>query len=168
MLWVRISIRAKCKTLCDKVCPWLATGRWFSPSPPVFSTNKTDRHDIAEILLKVALNIIKQTNKPFKHYRQDWNTANKWYFRGLLILVELLTITVYTSKHPYSSTAVYTEIWPSFSLWCTPLRKERPLDLWDKSITKMECSYDILVLKIVSETDKFRFHTKRWKGPSWS
>jgi hypothetical protein len=31
--------------------------------PPVSATNKTDRHDIAEILLKVALNTIKQTNK---------------------------------------------------------------------------------------------------------
>ena len=48
-------------TLCDKVCQWLATGRWFSPGPPVSSTNKTDRHDIAEKLLKVALNTIKQT-----------------------------------------------------------------------------------------------------------
>jgi hypothetical protein len=40
MLWVRISIRAKCTTLCDKVCQWLATGRLFSPGPPVSSTNK--------------------------------------------------------------------------------------------------------------------------------
>jgi len=31
MLWVRISIRARCATLCDNVCQWLATGRWFSP-----------------------------------------------------------------------------------------------------------------------------------------
>jgi len=60
MLWVRISIRARCTTLCDKVCQWLATGRWFSP---VSSTNTTDRHDITEILLKVTLNTIKQTNK---------------------------------------------------------------------------------------------------------
>ena len=29
----------------------------------VSSTNKTDRHDITEILLKVALNTIKQPNK---------------------------------------------------------------------------------------------------------
>ena len=29
-------------------------GRWFSP---ISSTNKTDRHDISEILLTVALNI---------------------------------------------------------------------------------------------------------------
>ena len=39
----------------------------FSAGTPVSSTNKTDRHDIAEILLKVALNTIKQTTK--KHYR---------------------------------------------------------------------------------------------------
>jgi hypothetical protein len=31
----------------------------FSSSPPVSSINKADRHDITEILLKVALNIIK-------------------------------------------------------------------------------------------------------------
>jgi hypothetical protein len=28
----------------------------------VSSTNKTDRHDITKILLKVALNTVKQTN----------------------------------------------------------------------------------------------------------
>jgi hypothetical protein len=37
------------------------TGQWFSSGTPVSSTNKTDRHDITEILLKVALNTIKQT-----------------------------------------------------------------------------------------------------------
>jgi hypothetical protein len=39
-------------TLCNKVCQWLAAGRWFSP---VSSTNKTG------ILLKVALNTITLT-----------------------------------------------------------------------------------------------------------
>jgi hypothetical protein len=34
------------------VCQWLATGLWFSPSPLVSSTNKTDRYHITEILLK--------------------------------------------------------------------------------------------------------------------
>jgi hypothetical protein len=43
------------------VCQWLATGRWFSPGPPVSSTKKTDLRDITEILLKLALNTIKQT-----------------------------------------------------------------------------------------------------------
>ena len=63
LMWVRISIRVRCTTLCDKVCQWLATGRWFSLGPLVSSTNKTDCHDITEILLKVVLNTIKQTNK---------------------------------------------------------------------------------------------------------
>jgi hypothetical protein len=51
-------------TLCYKVCQWLATGRWFSQSTQVSSTNKTSRHDIAEILLNVALSTINQPNQP--------------------------------------------------------------------------------------------------------
>jgi hypothetical protein len=42
-------------SICDKICKWLEAGRWFSP---VSSTTKTDRHDITEILLKVALSTI--------------------------------------------------------------------------------------------------------------
>jgi hypothetical protein len=38
----------------------LAHGRWFSPGTPASSTTKTGRHDIAEILLKVALNTKNQ------------------------------------------------------------------------------------------------------------
>ena len=49
-------------TLCDKICPWLATGRWFSLGTPVSSIYKTYCHNIiAEILLKVALNTITLT-----------------------------------------------------------------------------------------------------------
>ena len=33
---------------------------WFSPGTPVSSTNKDDRHDMTEILLKVALSTINQ------------------------------------------------------------------------------------------------------------
>jgi hypothetical protein len=35
-------------TLCDKVCQWHATCRWFLPGIPVPFTNKTDRHDMTE------------------------------------------------------------------------------------------------------------------------
>jgi hypothetical protein len=38
----------------------LAHGRWFSPGIPASSTTTTGRHDIAEILLKVALNTKNQ------------------------------------------------------------------------------------------------------------
>jgi hypothetical protein len=57
-LWVLIPLRRGVldTTLCDKICQWLAAGWWFSMGTPVSSTNKTDRHDITEILLKVVLN----------------------------------------------------------------------------------------------------------------
>jgi len=42
----------------------LAHGRWFSLGTPSSSTTKTGRHDIAEILLKVAL---KTKNQSINH-----------------------------------------------------------------------------------------------------
>jgi hypothetical protein len=65
---------------CDKVCQWLAIGRWFSPGPWVFSTNKTDLHDITEILLKVALNSIKHKQTIYFHIR-SCRSAKIWYLR---------------------------------------------------------------------------------------
>ena len=53
----------KCTALCDKVCQWLATGWWFSSGLLVSSINKTDCHNITEILLKVVLNTITLSNK---------------------------------------------------------------------------------------------------------
>ena len=71
-------------TLCDKVCQWLAAGQWFSPGTPVSSTNKTDHHDITEILLKVVWNTIKPTNR---------NTLNEInYDYVIVILVYLNTL----------------------------------------------------------------------------
>ncbi len=57
----------------DKVYQLLAHGRWFSPGTLASSTTKTGRHDIAEILLKVALK--HQKSKPIyghltlRHFR---------------------------------------------------------------------------------------------------
>ena len=45
-------------TLCDKVCLLFVIESWCSPGTLVSSTNKTDRHNIPELLLKVALNTI--------------------------------------------------------------------------------------------------------------
>ena len=39
-LWVWTRFKAMCtkyNTLCDKICQWLATGRWFSPCTPASS-----------------------------------------------------------------------------------------------------------------------------------
>jgi hypothetical protein len=40
----------------------LAHGQWFSPGTPASSTTKTGCDDIAEIFVKVALNIKNQIN----------------------------------------------------------------------------------------------------------
>jgi hypothetical protein len=50
-----ISSEQTCLAASDKIYQLLAQGRWFSPGTPASSTNKTGCHDIAEILLKVAL-----------------------------------------------------------------------------------------------------------------
>ena len=47
----------------DKVYQLLAHGQWFSPGTPSSFTIKTGCHDIAEILLKVALNTKNQINQ---------------------------------------------------------------------------------------------------------
>ena len=63
MAWVRArlcKLQKGCIRLVaasDKAYQLLAHGRWFSPAS---STTKAGRHDIAEILLKVALNTINQ------------------------------------------------------------------------------------------------------------
>jgi hypothetical protein len=64
-VWVRARLcilQKGCTRLAaasDKVHQLLAHGQWFSPGTPSSSTTKTGRHDIAEILLKVALNTKK-------------------------------------------------------------------------------------------------------------
>jgi len=50
----------------DKVYQLLVHGRWFSPGTPASSTTKTGRHDIAEILLKVALKKQKSKSNQIK------------------------------------------------------------------------------------------------------
>jgi hypothetical protein len=65
--WVRAQLcklQKGCTRLAaasDTVYQLLAHGRWFSPGTPASSTTKTGRHDIAEILLNVALNTKNQS-----------------------------------------------------------------------------------------------------------
>ena len=94
-MWERIQLMKRCTTLCDKVCQWLATGRWFSS---VSLTNKTHWNDIPELLLKVALNtsILTLTNRPsgtwysFMNQEGDsiptWN-AWSWLLRHFVLCI---------------------------------------------------------------------------------
>ena len=70
-MWVRagfVNYKKRCTRLAaasDKVYHLLAHGRWFSPGTLASSTTKTGRHDIAEILLKVALKTKNQSNHKY-------------------------------------------------------------------------------------------------------
>ena len=81
----------RCNQYLPPLVLWvrIPTGRWFSSGPPVSSTNKTDRHNIAKILLKVALNTIKQTNNTNQVMSHEWDCdyeKHLWhkYFVSLL------------------------------------------------------------------------------------
>ena len=122
MLWVRISIRARCTALhvCDKVCEWLVTGQWFSPGPPVSSTNKTDSHDITEILLKVALNTIKQTKKQAYHSETSFHGCAHDVVVQSVSVNDFRKIVVFCSSDFLYQ---YNGKWPQqhgfdFNFWC--------------------------------------------------
>ena len=65
----------------DKVYQLLARGRWLSPSTPAYSTTKTDRHDITEILLKVSLNttIINQSKSTKAKRKTKYTTLSEQF-----------------------------------------------------------------------------------------
>jgi len=64
----------------DKVYQLLAHGRWFSPGTPASSTTSTGRHEIAEILLKVALKHQK-SNQIHQYFPQKLQITVKQYIK---------------------------------------------------------------------------------------
>jgi len=79
LMWVWIWIRVMCTTLCEKVCQWIPTDRWFSPGLPVSSTNKTDRHDITTNCIVFGLTwsglkplIYSTWCEQTNHYTTNW------------------------------------------------------------------------------------------------
>ena len=118
MLWVRISIIARYITLCDKGCQWLATCRWFSPRPWVSFINKTDRHDITEILLKVALdttsyvgNIEKACRTHIKCVFYMWNSFVFLYLKNVM---SSMVVDVRYSRIESQAIPPFCHVWS----WC--------------------------------------------------
>jgi hypothetical protein len=73
----------------DKGYQLLAHGRWFSPGTPASFTTKIGRHDIAEILLKVALKhqkSIKIKSSSKKRRASSYHSAISW--RPILVVKE--------------------------------------------------------------------------------
>jgi hypothetical protein len=70
------------KTLCDKVCQWLATCRWFSPGTSVSSTNNWPPRynwNIAKQLAKIMSYIICQNSR---NNRKSSNTIKHHKLSG--------------------------------------------------------------------------------------
>jgi len=67
----------------DKVYQLLDHGRWFSPAS---STTKSGRHDIAEILLKVALNANNQIKSSPELPEHIFPHIAKWAFWGTFVV----------------------------------------------------------------------------------
>jgi hypothetical protein len=87
-LWIGTSHRrgALDTTICDKVCQLLAAYRWISPGTPVYSTNKTDHHDITEMLLKVVLSTITPSTVFDKIKRNV--VVDKWHLLHFELISE--------------------------------------------------------------------------------
>ena len=71
----------------DKVSQLLAHGRCFSQGTPAYSTTKTGRHDIAEILLKVVLNTKNQSSQIKTQLLSIDGIIMYVYFLELLVLL---------------------------------------------------------------------------------
>jgi hypothetical protein len=71
------------------------TSQWFSPGHPLSSTNKTDRHDITEILLKVALSTIKQTNNLLGFAVHKTSDTRRLYTSGRCIKERFISTHLY-------------------------------------------------------------------------
>jgi hypothetical protein len=84
----------------NKVCQWLVAGRWFSPVTLISSTNKANRYDITEILLKVALSTVNQTLTAGSGVDSDGGTPSKWPLKVNQLLIfkldnQIFFITIY-------------------------------------------------------------------------
>ena len=103
--WVRAQLcklQKRCTRLAaasDKVYLLLAQGRWFSPGTPASSTTNTFRQNIAEILLKVALNTkihsffsypkrfmcLNKFSRQLVHFRQKIILSDFFYYYIIIV-----------------------------------------------------------------------------------
>jgi hypothetical protein len=67
----------------------LAQGQWFSPGTPTTSTTKTGCHDIAEILLKAALNTKK--SNPLNYMAFQYFDYERTFIKIVRCIKEFLT-----------------------------------------------------------------------------
>ena len=171
-LWFRIPLRQGVldKTLCDKVCQWLATCRWFSPGTPVSSTNRTDRRDITEILLKVVLSIITLTITLFMCKFRSMQYPFKLCSYDEFCINSAVTHTDKQVKYIHSAKkqkiSSLTKVTPIYfdycSYWCNSYQLKR---LRQKMTENMQCNVSLCK---IGPSSYFEFSIVQEKFTSYS
>jgi hypothetical protein len=153
-LWVRTPFRRGVldATLCDKVCQWLDTCGWFSPGTPISSTNKTDRHDIAKILLKVALNSINKQTKHI-HCGRSWDWSPVWLHKRLY-MCDLLFSARYTTLSWLARSRYNTFKWSDLFQWDRTIKVQPSVLL-----------YRIYPIELEMKDTTVRTDSCTWTGP---
>ena len=105
-------------TLCEKVCHWIAAGRWFSPCTQVSPTNKTDSHGITEILWKVESGVKHHNSKPYKSIGLG---CVKFLMNDLMVIKQLNYTISYLEVHLFNHMLQICNIDLIFFSFLTPL-----------------------------------------------
>ena len=103
----------------DNVYQLLAHDRWFSPGTPASSTTKTGHHDIAEILLKVALYTKNQSINQQFTLQLTIPTAFTLIYIGFFLLYFVIDSMKYTllSKQICLSLSLQVELKKNMIKW---------------------------------------------------
>ena len=108
--WVRAQLCKLQKKWCtrlatasDQVYQLLVQGRWFSPGTPASPTTKTGCHDIAEILLEVALNTKNSNSYCNKLGATTPSRINLWIHTRVFNKCHLMNPHQFTITENYTS-----------------------------------------------------------------
>ena len=105
------------RRVLDKFGQWLATGQMVSQGTPLSPINKSDRHDITEILLKAALITIIPKYEPIDTCVCSYSNVeidNIWK-KTMYVSIAFRRRTKNIKFFSLFNNAFYT--WPITSLW---------------------------------------------------
>ena len=102
---------------------------WFSPCTLVYITNKTDRHDINDIFLKVALNANTPTTQKIYIKKNTQNCAGGWNQptirperlhvtpRNVSFVIVKFQLFLFTTCHQIQSMSNTSSFWLLITFW---------------------------------------------------